>query len=230
MVGAPAAASKKGINRGTLTFLASLEKNNKRPWFEAHRAQYERDVRDASVDFVKGFAPHLRKLSPHFIAEAKPVGGSIMRLHRDLRFSKDKTPYRTSIGIHFWHEDASDEGEAPVWYVHIAPKETFVGGGMWQPSGPTLDKVRRAIQRDPAAWAKAKRSVDLEGEQLKRPPKGVPEDHPLVEDLKRKQFLFSQQVPDAQVASPKFPQRCFAVMRGQEPMMEFLTRAAGLRY
>lgn len=220
-----------GFSRATLAFLRDLERHNRRPWFERNRARYEAHVRDAAVQFVRDFEPYLRKLSPHFVADPRPVGGSVMRIHRDLRFSKDKKPYRTSVGIHFWHGACREDEEAPGWYVRIAPRDSFAGGGLWQPGTATLAKVRRAIDQDRDGWRRVLRSgVALQGEALKRLPKGYPEDHPFADDLRRKQFLFGTRIPDAQVASPSFPERCLEAFHEGLPLMGFLTRAGGLPF
>jgi len=227
----PAASPKAPrISRATLAFLKGLEANNDRKWFEAHRAEYERDVRDAAVNFVKDFTPYLAKVSPSFVAEAKPVGGSIMRIYRDVRFSKDKSPYRTSIGIGFGHGKATEARPGPGWYIHIAPGETFAGGGLWHPPTPVVAKVRRAIDKDPEGWRRAKRGIEVEGEQLKRVPKPYEADHPHAEDLRRKEWLWSVQLPDSKVASPRLPEHVFEAFQEGAPVMAFLTEAAGLRF
>ncbi|HEV8359744.1 MAG TPA: TIGR02453 family protein [Candidatus Thermoplasmatota archaeon] len=220
-------AREPRISRATLAFLKGLEQHNQRAWFEARRAQYEHDVRDASVSFVRGFAPHLAKVSPHFVADARPLGGSIMRIHRDVRFSKDKSPYRTSIGIHFLHARASETRPAPGWYVHIAPRETFAGGGLWHPPTSTVGKVRKAIDHDPDGWRRATRGVQVEGEQLKRVPKPFADDHALAADLRRKEWLWSVRIKDAQVAGPRFPEAVFDAFQEGAPLMAFLTGAVG---
>jgi uncharacterized protein (TIGR02453 family) len=218
------------ISRATFRFLARLKTHNERTWFEAHRAEYERDVRDASVNFVRAMAPYVAKVSPRYLAEAKPVGGSVLRIHRDIRFSKDKSPYRTAIRIHFMHADASEATPAPGWFVHIAPRQTFVGGGMWHPPAAVAAKVRRAIASDPSGWTRATRGTAVAGEQVKRVPAPFDPDSPLAADLRRKSWLWSVKVPDATAVSPRFPEACGAAMRKGAPLMAFLTKAVGLRF
>ena len=98
-------------------FLRELEKNNNRNWFEANKARYETAVRDSSSAFVRAVGPKLSSISPHLVADPRPVGGSIMRIYRDVRFSKDKSPYRTSVGIHFMHDQtAGREDHLPGFF------------------------------------------------------------------------------------------------------------------
>ena len=113
-------------------FLNSLAKNNDRTWFEANREQFECDVRTPLLSFISDFDVYLQRLSPHFVADARKVGGSLFRIHRDVRFSKDKSPYKTNVGVHFRHEQAQD-AHAPGYYLHLQPRNSFVGGGIWHP-------------------------------------------------------------------------------------------------
>ena len=228
---APKAAPAKEprLSRASVKFLAELQKNNRRPWFEAHREAYERDVRDASVNFVRDMAPRVQKLSPHYVGEAKPLGGSIMRIHRDTRFSKDKTPYKTHLGMHFWHEDATEAKPAPVYYVSIGPQESGCGGGLYMLPTPAVTKVRQAIAAEPQRWEKAKRGLDVSGEQLKRVPKPWPEDHPHAADLRRKQFLWWVPLKQSDVG-PKLPEKVFDGFQQGAPLMDFLCGALGYRF
>ena len=114
------------------TFLNLLAKNNTKEWFESHREQFEHDVRSPLLSFIADFDVYLRRLSPHFVADARKVGGSLFRIHRDVRFSKDKTPYKTNAGVHFRHQQAKD-AHAPGYYLHLQPRKTFVGVGIWHP-------------------------------------------------------------------------------------------------
>src|SRR5919202_3583155 len=114
-------------------FLADLQANNDREWFSANRRRYEEHLLEPALDFVEAFAPRLEELSPHFRADARASGGSLFRIHRDTRFSKDKSPYKTNVGIHFRHERAKD-AHAPGYYLHIGPEDVFAGGGIWHPA------------------------------------------------------------------------------------------------
>jgi uncharacterized protein (TIGR02453 family) len=220
---------------GLMKFLRDLSSNNDREWFEANRDRYERDMLEPALEFIEAFAPYLRRISPHFVASTKRSGGSLFRIHRDIRFSKDKTPYKTHLGIQFRHEAAKD-AHAPGFYFHIQPGESFAGAGIWHPDNPTLTNIRQAIVDDPRTWkrvAYGKRfgdNYELAGDSLKRPPRGFDEDHPYVEDLKRKDFVGMSSFSEREITSEdllkNFSERC----RGASGFVEFLCGATGLSF
>src|SRR5215471_15655464 len=136
------------------SFLADLRANNNRDWFAANKQRYEEQLLEPALAFINAFGPRLEKISPHFRADARPSGGSLFRIYRDTRFSKDKSPYKTNVGIHFRHERAKD-AHAPGYYLHIGPGEVFVGGGIWRPDTETATAIREAIVADPEHWKRA---------------------------------------------------------------------------
>jgi uncharacterized protein (TIGR02453 family) len=212
------------------SFLRELKRNNERPWFTANKARFESVVRDPALAFIADFAPHLAKVSRHFVADPRPVGGSLFRIHRDTRFSKDKTPYKTNIGLHFRHETAKN-AYAPGFYLHLEPKACMVGVGIWHPDAPTQRAIREAIVERPKAWqgavgAKAfERTFTLAGDSLKRPPPGVDKDHPLVDDLKRKDFIGIADLDDDAVVDPAFAAQLARMFKDGAPLMKFLCEA-----
>lgn len=226
------------FSSATFAFLSDLRAHNEKPWFEANRDRWERDAKGPALDFVRAFAPHLATISPHFVADDRPVGGSLFRLFRDTRFSKDKAPYKTYLGIQFRHSAVRGKmGEvvhAPGFYLHISPAGTgemdgsFGGFGMWQPEGDALADIRRRIVEDPASWAAARGDLKLEGDQLKRVPAGFPADHPLAEDLRRKDFFASAAFPEADVAAPDFAARYAEACRQGAPLMRWLCETVKL--
>ena len=229
--------SENGPDQGGFTpdffrFLRELAKHNNREWFNANKGRYETSVRDPSFAFVRAVGPKLSSVSRHLMADPSPVGGSIMRIYRDLRFSKDKSPYRTSVGIHFMHEGVNETDEhLPGFFLHPAPADSWVYAGVWQPEPPRLDKIRKAIVARPAEWKKVRASVPaIEGESLKRPPPGFDPDHPLIEDLKRKGFSAGLAIKDIEVTGRKFPDRFVAVCRALDPLNRFLARAVEVAY
>jgi uncharacterized protein (TIGR02453 family) len=131
---------------------------------------------------VLDLAPVLRAISRHFVADAKPIGGSMSRIHRDIRFSRDKSPYKTALFFHFWHARGRDD-VTPAFYFRVEPGASLVGGGVWHPDSGQLDKIRRAIVASPDAWQRAKDKAALgkagfaDGETLKRVPRGYDPDH-----------------------------------------------------
>ena len=190
-------------------FMADLKAHNDKAWFQANKARYEESVQDPAVRFIADAVPELRRISPHVTGVPKAFGGSLTRIYRDTRFSKDKSPYHTYIGIHFSHDQgAKNEPGLPGFYFHADAKEAGVFCGVWHPEGPALKAIRDAIVEQPNEWKKAKRGVTgMYGESLKRPPPGYDPGHPLIEDLKRKDFItgheFDEEAAKKPVASPK---------------------------
>lgn len=217
------------------SFLRDLEANNERPWFQANKARYERSVKEPALAFIQDFAPHLQTISPHFLADARPIGGSMFRIYRDTRFSKDKTPYKTYTGIQFRHEAAKDV-HAPGFYLHLEPGACFAGVGLWRPDAATARMIREAIVADPDRWRKATRSKRftdvyvLEGESLKRPPRGFDPEHPHLEDLKRKDFIATARLTQKAVTADGFVDEYARLSKRAAPFMAFLCDALDLPF
>src|ERR687888_1974338 len=155
-----ATTKETSFGPGLFSFLADLRANNNREWFAANKDRYEEHLLEPALDFIEAFAPRLEKISPHFRADPRPSGGSLFRIYRDTRFSKDKTPYKTNVGIHFRHERAKD-ANAPGYYLHIGPGEVFAGGGIWHPDTEAATRIREAIAADPTRWRRAPRGGAL---------------------------------------------------------------------
>ena len=219
----------------TFLFLRKLSRNNHREWFEQHKQDYEDVVRTPALRFIADMQGDLAQLSQHFLAIPKKVGGSLMRVHRDVRFGRDKRPYKTNIGIQFRHEAGKDV-HAPGFYLHIEPGECFLGGGVWRPDAPALGKIREAIVEKPDQWKKASDSgafakqFALGGESLSRPPRGYLKDHPYIEDLKRKDFIALCAIPDDLITSATLRKQVMRQFALAGPYVEFLCRALALRY
>ena len=216
-------------------FLVELRFNNSRQWFQDNKGRYESDVRDPLLGFISEFAPRLREISPHFVADPRRSGGSMFRIHRDVRFSRDKSPYKTQAAAHFRHE-MGREVHGPGFYLHLEPGEVFAAAGMWHPDAEGLGKVRDTIVARPVRWRRVlssrrfKSDFNLEGESLKRPPKGYDADHPLIEDLKRKDFIASRSFSQEDACAPDFIDSFTDACRTAGPYMEFLTAAVGLAW
>jgi uncharacterized protein (TIGR02453 family) len=211
------------------SFLRQLKRHNDREWFAKNKERYLHVVVEPAMRFISGFAPHLEKLSPHFVADARPTRGSLFRIYRDARFSADKLPYKTHIGIHFLHQSGKD-AHAPVFYLHLMPEECFAAAGVWHPDNRALTRIRTAIVAQPEQWKKATRKLELEGESLTRPPKGFCSEHPLIEDLKRKEFVTSVAMTEEQICGSAFMQEFTAACRTMKPLVEFTTKALGLKF
>ncbi len=221
------------IGPGLFSFLSELEENNNRTWFEANKARYESEVKGPLLGFIGEFGTRLQEISPHFVADARPSGGSLFRIYRDIRFSKDKTPYKTQAGMHFRH-DVGREVHGPGFYLHLEPGEVFGGVGIWHPDSKTLGKVRDATVAKPKQWQKIVNDKQftadyrLEGESLARPPKGYDPDHPLIDDLKRKDFVATRRLAESDALADDFVDRYVNLCRGAGPFAQFLTEAVGL--
>jgi uncharacterized protein (TIGR02453 family) len=223
------------FTKQTFAFLSSLAKNNTREWFEEHKQDYEDLVRTPALDFISDMADEMHVISKHFRALPNKVGGSLMRIYRDTRFSKDKAPYKTNIGIQFRHEVGKDV-HAPGYYVHIAPDECFIGVGLWHPDADALFKIREAIVKNGKAWVAARddktfsEHFELVGDALANAPRGFAKDHPLVEDLKRKDFIGLAALSQTDVTLKDFRALVAGKFKQAAPYMRFLCKALGLRF
>jgi uncharacterized protein (TIGR02453 family) len=223
----------EGFSKDFFKFFRELAKNNERAWFEANKERYRAEVIAPLSDFIAALAPRLAKISPHFRADPRPNGGSMFRIHRDVRFAKDKSPYKTHAAAHFRHDRAKD-AHAPGFYLHLAPKEVMFGGGVWMADPPALAKIRTAIAEDAKAWEKAKSAKSVvatfgglsqRGDALTRPPKGFDAAHPMIEDIKRKSFFVIHESSEAEAASPAFVSAVAKAYADASPVMRFLCEA-----
>jgi uncharacterized protein (TIGR02453 family) len=214
-----------------LRFLKDLKVHNNRDWFQENKERYEKNVRDPFLEFLTDLGPELKKIAPHYVVDARPVGGSMMRIHRDIRFSKDKSPYKTAIAAHFGR--LKGEEQAPAFFLRLTPGDSGIGGGLWQPEPPVLKKVRDAIVDQPKKWQKVTSDRELRsacgfvGESLKRPPPGYDPGHPFVEDLKRKDFAMTHALSDKEVTSATFLETAVEALRSTKPFLAFLAEAVG---
>ena len=210
-------------------FLGELSRHNDREWFNAHKEEYIAQVRDPLVGFVLAIGPKMRAISSHIMADPRPTGGSLLRIYRDTRFSRDKKPYKTNAALVF--RLGGRNFEAPGYYLHLEPGTVFLGAGMWHPSADGLRAIREAIVKDPPGWKRAQRSGIAHGETaLKRPPRGFDPDHPLIEDLKRTSFTTGVPFTERQACSPRFAALFVQACRREAPLMRFLARALGVPF
>ena len=232
----------------TFKFLRQLARNNSKDWFAAHKAEYEAAVKAPCLAFIADLAAPLAKISPQMVASPKPVGGSLFRIYRDTRFSSDKTPYKTHAGMSFFHAATKQVAraaganammgrlDAPVFYLHLEPGASFLGGGLWHPQPDTLKRIRANIVSNPASWKKATRDPKflkqfaLGGDSLQRPPAGYPADHDLIEDLKRKDFVASCALSDEEVCAPSFLKEAVRRYALMAPMIDWLCASLDLEF
>jgi uncharacterized protein (TIGR02453 family) len=230
-----ARAAEPAFEPELFSFLADLRANNNRDWFAANKERYEGAVLAPALAFIEDFAPHLARISGHLRADPRPSGGSLFRIYRDTRFSKDKTPYKTSVGVHFRHELANDV-HAPGFYLHLEPGAVFAGGGVWRPDTKTTTAIREAIAGDPLGWRRATRSkrfasrLELAGVTLKRPPLGFDPAHPLIDDLRRKDFFGSTSLTEQDACSAGLIETYAEICQAARPLMQFLCKALELPF
>lgn len=219
------------FTRETLRFLGDLKKHNERAWFAENKARYEEHVKDPALRLIEDFAPKLQRLSPHFLATPR----SLFRIHRDTRFANDKSPYKTHLGLHFRHERARD-AHAPGYYLHIEPGNVFAGVGIWHPDAPALRAIREHIVEKPDAWKRASRAkaftktFALEGDRLARPPKGFDPEHPLIEDLKWKDYIGVVELRESFATSADLPATLGTIFGAGTPFMRFLCGALNVAF
>ena len=224
-----------GFPKDLYPFLRALEKNNNREWFNANKQRYRDAILEPGMAFIEAIGERLGEVSPHFRAIAKSNGGSMFRIYRDARYARGR-PYKENIGFHFRHELGRD-AHAPGYYVHIEPKLTLIGCGIWRPPSPALAKIRTFIDDNPNAWKKARddrtlreRFGEIGGDRLKRPPRGYAADHPLIEDLKRKSFFVMQEHQPALAGSAELVDESIAAFRDADPLMRYLCMALGAEF
>ena len=216
-------------------FLNDLAGNNDREWFNANKDRYIATVQEPALDFITDFELRLKRISSHFTADARIQGGSLFRIYRDTRFGTDKTPYKTNTGVQFRHEAAKD-AHAPGFYLHLQPRECFMGVGLWRPQAATANEIRQHIVDESGTWKRAahgRRFTDvytLEGDSLKRPPRGFDADHALIQDLMRKDFIASVRLTQKEVTSADFMDSFETKCRTASQFMRFLCESVGLPY
>ena len=202
------------FTRDTLKFLTGLEANNAKPWFEAHREEYEQHVRAPMRALIEEMDVRFARFAPEITGDPRR---SMFRIHRDIRFSRDKSPYKTHAACWFQHRDASgavggaaEEGSAG-FYLHITPGGSLVAAGIWMPPRPVLARLREAIAADGRAFervvrnpafARRYRGLDTEA-MLKRMPRGYAESHPAARWLKFQSFTAGRSLSDRDVTSTR---------------------------
>jgi uncharacterized protein (TIGR02453 family) len=214
------------LQPSTLSFLSKLEKNNNKNWFDKHRGEYEAAKKDFEATVIK-LHSELSRTEPR-MADQKPKD-SIFRIFRDVRFAKDKTPYKSHFGAYFSRagRKAPDAG----YYIHVEPGKSFVAGGLWMPEPPLLKMIRqeidynfdefKAILSKPAFKKQYKK---LEGESLKTLPQGYDADNPAIEYLKMKSFIVTGKMADKDITSKTYVQKVMRSVTVMKPLVDFLNR------
>ena len=215
-----------GFPKETLTFFRDLAANNDREWFNAHKDDYLRFVQEPAQDFVAALGPRLQKISPSITFVPATTRGSIMRIYRDVRFSKDKSPYKTHQGIVFW-DGPHAKMENPGYYFHMDAKQALLYGGLYMFSRSILAAFRNAVGKarlgpEIRAAIEAVRSAgdyEVDGERYKRVPRGFEPDHPEA-DLLIYKGIWSRSpvIPKKVLTSPSLLDLCEQHAQAMAPL------------
>lgn len=233
----PATAAFAGFPPAALTFLRQLRRHNEREWFEAHRTEYEQLLRNPMREFLEEFDVLLAGTLPEIVADAKR---SMFRIHRDVRFSRDKSPYKTHASCWAYHHDAGRgvgsvaHGGAGI-YVHLEPGASMIAAGIWMPPKPALDLIRERLLEHHRAFAAIIKAAPLarrfgplsEEAMLVRTPRGVDPAHPAAGWLRYKSFTVSRPVDDAVMTSPALLKELARDLAILGPMVRWLNDALG---
>ncbi len=218
------------VQSTTISFLEKLAKNNNKPWFDKHRDDYQAAKEDYET-FVTAVLTGLSVSEPVF--KEQQAKDCVFRIFRDVRFSKDKTPYKAHFGAFFSKGGRKYPGAG--YYFHLEPGgKSFAGGGLWVPEAPLLKAVRQEIDYNFKEFGgivgdkKFKKLFgQINGEQLKTNPQGYTEDNPAIEYLKMKSFTVSCNIPDADIAGKGLVKKTMDVFTTMRPFIDFLNRSVG---
>jgi uncharacterized protein (TIGR02453 family) len=228
-------AQFNGFPQDFFAFFNELKANNNRDWFAENKTRYHESVVQPMGEFIVAIAPHLNHISPHYIANPKPHGGSMFRIYRDARFSRDKSPYKTHAASQFRHS-AGRDAHAPGFYLHIETDHVSIGGGIWRPPARELGLIREFIADNPGAWDKlksapaVKKMGGIRGDSLTRPPRGYSADARHIEDLKRKSFFLMGDFEPELILGPELVTEAERVFRTTARLNHFITDALGLPF
>jgi len=220
-----------------LRFFRQLAAHNEKQWFEAHRSEYEHDVREPMRELIEELDARFARFAPEIGGDPKR---SMFRIHRDIRFSKDKSPYKTHAACWFHHRSASrrvgaeaSEGSAG-FYFHLEPGKSLIGAGVWMPPRPQLNRLRDAIAEKPHAFIRVTRELPKrfggldDSAVLKRMPRGYPDDHPAARWLRYQSFVSGRPLSDAQATGAKLPALLSREFEALLPLVRWLNEALGL--
>ena len=207
------------IEKSTIKFLKELENNNNREWFQEHKEQYDAALQNMN-QFRDAVIAGLRKKD--LIED-----GRVFRIYRDVRFSKDKAPYKNNFGIHFTRATPERRGG---YYLHIEPGKSFVGGGFWAPEPSDLKRIRDEFAFDDKPIRKitsAKNFVNyfgtLNGDELKTAPSGYDRDHPAIDLIRKKQYIIGRNFKDKEVTDESFLKEVILTFEAMRPLFDYMS-------
>lgn len=217
------------IRSSTLQFLEDLSANNNREWFQQNKSRYQHAREDVIV-FAQSAIKSLSAIDRSVPADLNPED-CVMRIYRDIRFSKDKTPYKTNFAIAISERGKNFDG--PGYYIHIAPGNSFIGGGAWYPEKEKLKAIRQEIDYNGDEFLEIIKSsdftthfgdLDMEG-KLRTAPKGYPSDHPMIEFLKLKSFVAARAISDEELQDKNLERNVTDTFAKLYPLIVFLRNA-----
>ena len=216
------------INTETVKFLKELKKNNSKEWFDQNRKSYEQ-AKENYLDFAGEVLGRMKKIDTS-LTDLEPKQ-CVFRINRDVRFSKNKDPYKTNMGASF--SKGGKKIQCAGYYFHLEPGASFIGGGFWMPMAPELNKIRQEIDYNVEAFNKIinkKKFKDIfgslsESEKLSRPPKGYDAENPAIELLKLKSFIVMTVVKDSEITSKELANKVVDHFETMMPMVDFLNKA-----
>jgi uncharacterized protein (TIGR02453 family) len=215
----------------TFQFLSDLELNNNRTWFQENKSRYENDLLDPMLHYIAEYSRELKYFAPQFTADPRKLG-SIFRIYRDVRFSRDKRPYKTYTGCRFWNATQKSV-HAPCFYTQLETSKVLVGAGTWMPAKEDLAAIRARIESKPELWQDVKDSLfksgylDVRGERLKRVPRGFSALSIHSEDLKLKSFFVINECSVKQATQKDWMAHTRERFEAALPLLEFVCRAMG---
>jgi uncharacterized protein (TIGR02453 family) len=219
----------EGFPKEGIDFLRKLKKNNNREWFTKHKQEYEEDVKFPMQCLIESLKPHFADFAPLFDVNPKRA---MFRIYRDTRFSKDKTPYKTHVSAHFELKTKPKLFDGAGYYVHIAPGEVFLGGGIYMPANDQLKKIRKAIADHSKEFLSIVNNSQfkklfgtMQGNRLTRIPQGFTPDHPLAEYLKLKQFFVGVEWKEELCYKKNFIKKSTEAFKASTPLIDFLNEA-----
>ena len=214
------------INKSTLTFLTSVKDNNNRDWFIGKRPQYL-EAKNNFESFVQNIINEIILFNP--IMKGLEAKSCVFRINRDIRFSNDKSPYKSHFGAFIVRGGKQNGDKYAGYYFHIEPGKSILAGGAYTPPAPWLSAIREKISDSPDEYIKITQSKDfvkyfgsVDGEKLKTAPKGYPKDHPNIELLKFKSYLVVNEVTDKLALSSDFQDHVINVFKAMKPLNDYL--------
>jgi uncharacterized protein (TIGR02453 family) len=218
----------KGFPKSAVQFLRDLAANNNRDWFQQNKETFESSLRGPAVQLVEILNRQFCASAPKYETDPKQA---IFRIHRDTRFSKDKSPYKTHVGMFFWKRGLTKEAAAGV-YVALEPARLFIAGGSHAAGPAELLAIRTHVQENHKTLRKIisdpqllKAMGEFHGEELSRPPHGSPKDHPAIDLIRKKQWLFTTDLPLSVATSTRCTTEIWSRFELMMPFVEFLNVA-----